>query len=147
MILTRDGGSLVSQVHQISGRVFSRVLKKHGIDELNPAQGRILYVLWQEDGITQTGLADRTKLDKSTLAIMLARLVEEGQVERVRIEGDARKWLVRTTAKNRALHGAYTEASEEMTDLFYRGISETEIDRFEKTLRKILVNLEDVERA
>lgn len=125
----------------MSGRIFSRVLKKHGIEDLNPAQGRILYVLWQNDGITQTELAERTKLDKSTLAIMLDRLVGDGQVERVRDATDARKRLIRTTKKNRALHGAYAEASDEMTEIFYRGISETEIDRFEKTLGKILANL------
>jgi DNA-binding MarR family transcriptional regulator len=147
MTLARDGGSLVSQVHQVSGRVFSRVLKQHGIEDLNPAQGRILFVLWQHDGITQTELAERTKLDKSTLAIMLDRLVEDGQVERVRDESDARKRLIRTTKKNRALHGAYSEASDEMTEIYYRGISETEIDRFERTLAKILANLEEASRA
>lgn len=130
----------------MSGRVFSRVLKKHGIEDLNPAQGRILFVLWQHDGITQTELADRTKLDKSTLAIMLDRLVDDGQVERVRDESDARRRIIRTTEKNRALHGAYAEASDEMTEIFYRGISGTEIDRFERTLGKILANLEDAPR-
>jgi MarR family transcriptional regulator, organic hydroperoxide resistance regulator len=147
MTLARDGGSLVSQVHQVSGRVFSRVLKKHGIEDLNPAQGRILFVLWQHDGITQTELAERTKLDKSTLTIMLDRLVEDGQVERVRDESDARKRLIRTTKKNRSLHGAYAKASDEMTELYYRGISDTEIDRFERTLGKILANLEEASRS
>jgi DNA-binding MarR family transcriptional regulator len=137
-----EGGSLVSRVHQVAGRVFSRVLKKHGIDELNPAQGRILYELWKEDSITQAELASRTKLEKSTLALMLDRLEESGQVERVRDESDARRRLVRTTAENRKLHGAYQKASTEMNGIFYRGLSEPEIDRFEKTLRKILANLD-----
>jgi DNA-binding MarR family transcriptional regulator len=78
---------------------------------------------------------------------MLDRLVEDGQVERVRDESDARKRLIRTTKKNRALHGAYSEASDEMTEIYYRGISETEIDRFERTLAKILANLEEASRA
>jgi hypothetical protein len=29
-----------------------------------------------------------------------------------------------------------------MNEIFYRGVSDAEIDRFEKTLRKILENLE-----
>lgn len=139
---THEGGSLVSRVHQVSGRVFSRVLKKHGIDELNPAQGRILYELWKEDNITQAELASRTKLEKSTLALMLDRLEEAGQVERHRDEADARRRLVRTTAENRKLHGAYEKASKEMNEIFYRGLPEAEIDRFERTLRKILANLD-----
>jgi DNA-binding MarR family transcriptional regulator len=138
----REGGSLVSRVHQVSGRVFARILKKHNIEELNPAQGRILYELWKEDSITQATLASRTKLDKSTLALMLDRLEAAGQIERVRDEADARRRLVRTTAENRKLHGAYERASDEMNEIFYRGVSDAEIDRFEKTLRKILENLE-----
>jgi DNA-binding MarR family transcriptional regulator len=137
-----EGGSLVSRVHQVAGRVFSRVLKKHGIDELNPAQGRILYELWKEDSITQVELAARTKLEKSTLALMLDRLESAGQIERVRDESDARRRLVRTTASNRKLHAAYEKASREMNEMFYRGLSEAEVERFEKTLRKILSNLE-----
>jgi len=139
---TREGGNLVSKVHQISGRVFARILKEHGIDELNPAQGRILYVLWMEDAITQAELAARTKLDKSTLTLMLDRLEEQGQIVRERDPEDSRRRLVRTTERNRALHGAYALASEEMNALFYRGLSESEIDAFEQTLLKILSNLE-----
>ena len=142
MPLMREGGNLVSRIHQVSGRVFSRILKDHNIDELNPAQGRILYELWKEDSLSQTELAFRTKLDKSTLALMLDRLERDGQIERIRADGDARRKFIRATAENRKLHGEYEKASLEMIGLFYDGLTETEIDRFEKTLRKVLSNLE-----
>jgi len=138
----REGGNLVSRIHQVSGRVFSRILKQHGIDELNPAQGRILYELWKEDSLSQTELAFRTKLDKSTLALMLDRLEADGQIERVQDDADARRKFISATAENRKLHGEYEKASAEMIDMFYDGLSETEIDRFEKTLRKVLANIE-----
>ena len=132
MPLMREGGNLVSRIHQVSGRVFSRILKDHNIDELNPAQGRILYELWKEDSLSQTELAFRTKLDKSTLALMLDRLERDGQIERIRADGDARRKFIRATAENRKLHGEYEKASLEMIGLFYDGLTETEIDRFEK---------------
>lgn len=141
----REGGSLVSRVHQLSGRVFARVLKEHGIDELNPAQGRILFELWKEDGLSQAELASRTRLDKSTLALMLDRLEEAGQIERIKDEADARRRIVRATKANRALHGAYDAASREMTEIFYGDIGEAEADRFERTLRRILGNLDRAE--
>jgi len=143
MSTRREGGNLVSQVHQISGRVFAKVLKAHGVEEFNPAQGRILYVLWQEGEIAQSELAARTKLDKSTLALMLDRLEEQRQIERLSDPSDSRKKNVRSTAKDRALNDAYTAASDEMNEIFYRGLSETEIERFEKSLKKILANLDD----
>lgn len=143
MKAVREGGSLVSKVHQVSGRAFARILKAHGIDGLNPAQGRIVFELWKEDPLSQTELAARTKLDKSTLALMLDRLEEQGQIERMRDPADSRKRLIRATEDNRALHAEYERASREMTGLFYKGIPEAEIDAFEATLGKILVNLEE----
>ena len=46
----REGGFLMAKIHQTAGRIFTRLLKEHGISEINPAQGRIMFVLWREDG-------------------------------------------------------------------------------------------------
>ena len=46
-----NGGFLVTKIKQLGDRVFERVLLKKGIDAFNGAQGRILYALWQEDGV------------------------------------------------------------------------------------------------
>ncbi len=140
--MSREGGNLVAKIHQIGGRLFARILKAHGVDELNPAQGRIVYELWKEDGISQAQLASRTRLDKSTLALMLGRLERQGQLRRESDARDARRRIIRLTARNRAMHGAYARASERMTAIFYRGMGDAEIDAFEATLRKVLGNLE-----
>ncbi len=143
----REGGNLISKIHQLSGRLFARILKEHGVGELNPAQGRIIYELWKEDGIGQGLLAARTKLDKSTLALMLERLERQGQLKRERDPRDARRKVLRLTEKNRAMHAAYEAASREMLSVFYRGLSEVSIDAFEATLRKILANVESAMEA
>ena len=62
----REGGVLVAQVHQLAGRVFSRILRNHGIEDLNPAQGRIVYALWKESPLSQAQLSERTRLDNQT---------------------------------------------------------------------------------
>lgn len=122
------------------------MLKEHGIEELNPAQGRIIYELWRKDGITQAELADRAKLDKSTLALMLDRLETQGQVLREADPGDARRRIIRLTAANRALHAAYQAASDEMIALYYKGFTNAEINAFEAALRKTVENLEEALR-
>ena len=143
----RDGGSLIAQVHQLSGRVFSKILKKHGIAELNPAQGRIVYALWKEEPLSQSQLAERTRLDKSTLTAMLERLESAGQIRRAPDPDDRRTKLVHLTERNRTMHGTYTQASMEMLTVFYASLDDAEIDAFERTLRKVLGNLENRERA
>jgi DNA-binding MarR family transcriptional regulator len=142
----REGGFLIAKIHHVAGRIFARKLKEHGIEEINPAQGRILFVLWREDGIPINELARRTALEKSTLTTMLDRLEASGYLERVRSAEDRRAIFVRRTEKDRAGQRAYTAVSEQMNRLFYAGFSEEEIDRFEATLRRVLENLSGIER-
>ena len=45
-----NGGFLVTKIKQLGDRIFEKILSEKNIDAFNGAQGRILYVLWQEDG-------------------------------------------------------------------------------------------------
>ena len=62
-----NGGFLVTKIKQLGDRIFEKILSEKNIDAFNGAQGRILYVLWQEDGIsirslsTKCGLAIRSE--------------------------------------------------------------------------------------
>ncbi len=137
----RQGGFLIAKIHQLAGRVCARKLKEHEIHEINPAQGRILFVLWEQDGIPIRELALRTQLEKSTLTSMLDRLEEGGYIRRVPSNEDRRTIHIYRTEKDRALQRQYARVSDEMAALFYRGFSVREIDRFEEYLGRILDNL------
>jgi DNA-binding MarR family transcriptional regulator len=140
MRIDRQGGFLISKIHRLSGRVFARMLKEHDI-EINPAQGRILFVLWKEDGIPIRDLARRTSLGKSTLTSMLDRLEGSGHIVRERSETDRRAILVKRTDKDRAAQAAYERVSKAMAQVYYSGLADAEIDAFERTLERILGNL------
>jgi DNA-binding MarR family transcriptional regulator len=135
-----EGGFLLSKAHQLMGRVFNRLLREHGI-ELNSAQGRILFVLWERDGIPITELAQATMLSKSTLTSMLDRLEEAGHLRREPSPEDRRVTLIALTEKNRLLRDRYNQVSKEMTELFYEGFTPEEVASFEDYLRRILENL------
>jgi MarR family transcriptional regulator, organic hydroperoxide resistance regulator len=137
----REGGMLVAKIHQVAGRVFAKKLKEHNICEINPAQGRILFALWEHDGMPIRALADQTMLEKSTMTSMLDRLEETGYIIRVPSRDDRREILIRRTEKDKAFQKLYCEVSEDMTKLFYRGLSEQEIDQLEAGLRKVLDNI------
>ena len=137
----RQGGFLISQIHQLGGRIFARMLREHGIDEINPAQGRIMFVLWRNDRISITDLARQTSLGKSTLTSMLDRLEQSGYVRRVPLPQDRRVVLIERTEKDRVFQQQYVRVSQEMNKLFYDGFSASEIDAFEGYLRRILDNL------
>jgi len=134
----------MAKIRQVGGRISERILKKHDI-EINSAQGRIMFALWQNDGISINELAKKTQLKKSTLTSMLDRLEKMGYVRRQRSKKDRRKILIRRTEKDRTMEKKYVEVSEEMTRLFYKGFSKNQIDRFEKDLGRILNNLTEFE--
>ena len=140
MKLQSQGGFLIAKIHQLSGRIFSKLLKKHQID-INPTQGRIMFVLWREDNIPIQELAIKTSLSKTTLTSMLDRLEIMGYITRVPSNEDRRKICIKLTEKDKSLHEKYQQVSMEMTELFYQGLSNDEINLFEKQLEKTYKNL------
>ncbi len=139
-----QSGFLMAKIRQVSERIFLRQLKDYGI-EINPAQGRIMFALWQKDGVAINELVQKTKLEKSTLTSMLDRLEDMGYVRRQRSRKDRRKILICRTKKDKAMEGKYVEVSQQLSKLYYKGFSETQIDRFEKDLQRILDNLVEFE--
>lgn len=143
MIKTR-GGFLISQIKQVQGRVFEKILAGSGIDEFNGAQGRILYVLWQEDSLPIVEISRRTGLAKTTLTSMLDRLEKSGFLTRTPSKGDRRQFIIQLTQKAWDLSLQYNKVSDEMGELFYAGFTNDEIEGFEYMLNRILKNLEKV---
>jgi DNA-binding MarR family transcriptional regulator len=141
----RQGGFLVSKIHQLAGRIFTKKLKAYDLYEINSAQGRIIFVLWQNDGVSIQELAKKTSLEKSTLTRMLERLENTGYLKRVTDAADRRKTIVKLTPKNEELKVAYEEVSKDMLDLYYKGFTEAEIDTFENYLNRIYENLAQFE--
>ncbi len=136
-----NGGNRISQIKRLSDRIFERILDDKGIDAFNGAQGRILYILWQEDNISLRDISERTSLAPTTLTSMIDRMEESGLVRRVSDSKDRRKILLALTDKARKLHGDYTEVSSQMTRIFYSGFTDEEIGQCEKLLEKIYNNL------
>ena len=137
------GGFLISQIHQLQGRVFEKMLKESGIDAFNGAQGRILYVLWEEEKLTITEIGRMTSLAKNTLTSMLDRMEDSGLIVRTPDKKNRRQIFISITDKAREYHDKYEAVSEAMNSLFYQNFTEDEIVEFESKLRKIRSNLEN----
>ena len=139
------GGFYISQIKQIQSRIFEKLLKANDIDDLNGAQGRILFVLWQEDNLPIVELSSRTSLAKTTLTSMLDRMESKGYLKRVLDPSDRRQIRIVLTEKAAAMRERYNLVSDQMKAIFYKGFSEEEIMRFDQTLAKALQNLKEYE--
>ena len=141
MLYKTDGGFLISQIKQVAGRVFEKILAASGVDEFNGAQGRILYVLWQTDHIPIIELSKKTGLAKTTLTSMLDRMETVGLIKRTYNKSDRRQIIIALTKKASSLRTEYDRVSIKMNEIFYQGFRDEEIKLFEDQLIRILHNL------
>jgi len=140
--LETKGGFLISRIKQMGTRIFDRMLANSGIDSFNGAQGRILYVLWQNDDISISSLSAQTSLANTTLTAMLDRMESIGLIVRKPDPKDRRNRLIALTEKAKSLQDDYIRISHQMNEIYYTGFTEAEIMQFESYLQRILNNLE-----
>ena len=131
-----NGGFLVTKIKQLGDRIFERILLKKGIDAFNGAQGRILYALWQEDGVPIKTVSEKCGLAITSLTTMLERMEKSGLIRREQDQQDKRKTLLHK------LKVDYDDVSAGMGRIYYKGFSENEIVQFESYLERIQKNLE-----
>ena len=137
------GGFLVTKIKQLGDRIFERILAEKNIDAFNGAQGRILYVLWQEDGVPIKIISEKSGLAITSLTTMLERMEKNGLISRKTDEADKRKTLLFLTDKAKELKEAYDSVSNEMGNIYYRDFTDKEILQFKEYLNRIRVNLEE----
>ena len=134
---------MITQIKQIGGRVFDKILQKENIKEFNGAQGKILYVLWQHDYISIIELSRLTGLANTTLTSMLDRMEESGLLRRLPDPQDRRKNLIALTKKAEQLKESYDKVSLEMHEIYFKNFSPEEIMAFETYLRRVLENVKE----
>jgi mobile rSAM pair MarR family regulator len=142
IFMNTHGGFLITKIKQLGDRTFEKVLSKRNINAFNGPQGRILYVLWQEDGIPIKTLSENCGLAITSLTTMLERMEKQGLITRLQDPKDKRKTLLYLTETARLLKQDYDEVSDEMEQIYYRDFSREEIMEFEKYLDRVLKNLE-----
>ena len=139
-------GFYISRIKQVNTRLLNKFLAQKNITAFNGEQGRILHVLWENDGISNRELSKKSGLAMSSLTTMLERMEEKKLLERRVDENDKRKILIFLTDYAKSLKSEYDEISDKMTEISFEGISDEERLAFEATLEKVLYNFEKAEQ-
>lgn len=139
------GGFYISQIKQLQDRIFGRLLAEAGL-EINGSQGRILFVLWKEEGLTMSEIGKRTSLANNTLTSIIDRMASREILIRKQDTKNRRQVRIYLTDTARKMKKKYEEVSQKMNRLFYRGFEEEEVGELEINLKRILENLKDYER-
>ena len=148
MLKQTKGGTLLSQVHQVCGRVWNKILRENNMADLEGARGRVIFALWSKQnngGVPIKTLCEKTSLDKSTLTGIIDRLERDGYIERKPSETDKRSTLILLTGKEQEFANHIQKVSDQMNEIFYKGFTDEEITRFDSMLARILQNCKEAE--
>ena len=115
-----EGGMLISQIHQISQRIWNSILKNYNLQDLSGARGRIIFALWNTDNIPIKELVKKTSLDKATLTGIIDRLERDGFIIRSHNPQDKREIIISRTGKDEIFKTKIPAASDEQNALFYK---------------------------
>ena len=118
-----EGGMLISQIHQISQRIWNSILKNYNLQDLSGARGRIIFALWNTDNIPIKELVKKTSLDKATLTGIIDRLERDGFIIRSHNPQDKREIIISRTGKDEIFKTKIPAASDEQNALFYKDFS------------------------
>ena len=113
-------------------RCYQPVLDDLGITY---PQYLVLMVLWENDHVNLTWLADRLKLQSNTLTPLLKRMQEQGILIRNRSEADERSILISLTDKGRNLKREVPRLQDQLSDI---GITIQEAMKLKDLLAKIV---------
>jgi DNA-binding MarR family transcriptional regulator len=132
----------IGYLTRINFRAFSRALEKltqpHGV---SAGQWRFLRVLWDQDGITQRELADRTGTTEATTVRSVNGLLKAGFITRKRVSDDRRKMKITLTAKGRRLRNELLPMVIAVNEQALRGVSKRDIETTRRVLMKAYENL------
>src|ERR1700682_3369607 len=93
--LRRSPIHLLHRAGQCAGEVFHA--------EIRDGDLTLLVTVAENEGLSQTGIVERTGIDRSTLADIVRRLSKKGLLQRRRTKDDARTYAVKLTGEGEKL--------------------------------------------
>ena len=110
--------------------------------DITPEQWAVLNRLWQQDGLSQVELAERTFKDKPGTTRILNLLEKKKIVVRQPDESDGRVLRVFLTKTGRDLREKLIPCAEEVLAKSGRHLTTEQLSQFKRTLHQMLDNLE-----
>jgi DNA-binding MarR family transcriptional regulator len=113
--LDRSATHLLHRAGQRAADIFAA---EANAGSLTPRQFAVLTIASQNEGLTQSDLVEKTGIDRSTLADIVARLLNRGLIQRRRARNDGRAYAIKLSAPGvKALREAQPVANAADTQL------------------------------
>jgi DNA-binding MarR family transcriptional regulator len=137
--LARSPIHLLHRAGQCAGDIFHAEMK---VDGLTPRQLAVLVTVSQNEGLSQTGLVERTGIDRSTLADIVRRMQRKGLLQRRRTKEDARAYAVKLTDEGRKVLRTAEPLAKRVDDRILDALPGKQRDQFIDGLQAIVATLQ-----
>jgi DNA-binding MarR family transcriptional regulator len=125
-------GFLLAKSYQRGWALFKQELEAF---DLTPPQFALLGFLWQQDGLTQVELSNKSQVDRTTVGGLIDRLEKTRMVARHPHPQDRRAHLIRLTAKGKEMEQPLTEIARRVTAKLTAGLNHDEIHELIRLLK------------
>jgi DNA-binding MarR family transcriptional regulator len=142
--LHRSPIHLLHRAGQCAGDIFHTEMKD---GDLTPRQLAVLMTVAQNEGLSQTGLVDRTGIDRSTLADIVRRMQRKGLLQRRRTKEDARAYAVKLTDEGRRVLRIAEPLSKRVDERILDALPTRQREQFVSDLLAIVDTLQKLSSA
>ena len=125
---------LLAKAYQRAHGAFKKRLNEYG---LTPIQHLILEVLWDEDGLSASGISERLVLDQATLSCVLDRMVSGGWILKQPDPEDKRTLRICLSHKGISLKPKLTTARDQANQECLHGLTMEEKVLLKRLLKDI----------
>lgn len=135
--MTAVSRSICFLIAKANQRACALYKEKFGSYELTPQQFGLLRFLWEEDGITQVELSNRSQIDRTTIGGLIDRLAQSGLLQRLPHPEDRRAYRIALTAAGKSLEAELAPLEEELHKAILEPLSAAEVETLLAILEKL----------
>lgn len=132
--VSKSIGFLLAKAYQ---RACALYKEKFDSCELTPQQFGLMRFLWEEDGITQVELSNRSQIDRTTIGGLIDKLEQSALVERLPHPEDRRAYRISLTEAGRGLEEELAPLAEELHRAIIKPLTAEEVEILTEILQKL----------
>ncbi len=136
--------SVLSKIRMQANKFIIGKMADYGVYELAPSHGDIIFTLLNTEKITMKDLANSIKKDKSTVTVLVEKLVRLGYIRKERDAADNRITYLSLTEKGKDLKPMFEDISESLFKTVYHNIQKEEQEALMQSLEKINQNFSNI---
>lgn len=136
--MNKPFGKYIAASYRVAQGIINKKLESV---DIKSGQQDFMYVICNNEGISQKELSERLKIGKATTAKAVKSLMESGYIKRERAEDDKRFYKLFLTDKGREIAPLVRNTFKEVSGIYSKGFTDKEAEEVLKILEKLFNNV------